>query len=75
MASRPAAIREWRRHAGQARRYVVVHGTTIYADYGEEAGHAGVWQAVEEFLATGTFRLRERFTNNHGLTVLERVRP
>jgi tetratricopeptide (TPR) repeat protein len=63
------------RHAGQARRYVVVHGTTTYAAYGEQAGHAGVWPAVEEFLAAGTFRLKERYPNNHGLTVLERVRP
>ena len=35
----------------------------------------GLWPAVEEFLALGTFRLEERYTNNNGLTVLEPVRP
>jgi hypothetical protein len=28
---------------------------------------------VEEFLAQGIFRLKERYDNNNGLTVLERV--
>jgi hypothetical protein len=32
-----------------------------------------LWPAVEEFLAAGAFRLRQRFTNNNGLTVLERA--
>jgi GT2 family glycosyltransferase/tetratricopeptide (TPR) repeat protein len=61
------------RHARKARRYVVLPGTTAFADYGEEPGHRGVWDAVAEFVAVGMFRLKERYTNNHGLTVLERV--
>ena len=32
----------------------------------------GLWPAVEEFLTQGTFRLKERYENNNGLTVLER---
>jgi hypothetical protein len=35
----------------------------------------GIWPAVVEFLLShkGEWRLKERFTNNNGLTVLERV--
>jgi len=37
----------------------------------------GLWPAVEEFLAAHPFEwmLRDRFTNNNGLTVLERLAP
>lgn len=37
----------------------------------------GLWPAVEEFLTLNgkRWRLRERFTHNHGLTILERVAP
>jgi hypothetical protein len=36
----------------------------------------GLWPAVTEFLAAHPeWRLRERFTNNNGLTILERTRP
>jgi hypothetical protein len=51
----------------------VIHDTTRLGDYGEEPGHRGVWPAVEEFLARGTFRLKEHYANNGGLTVLERI--
>jgi hypothetical protein len=34
----------------------------------------GLWPAVEEFLRDNTnWRLKERYTNNNGLTILERV--
>ncbi len=37
----------------------------------------GLWPAVEEFLCVNgrRWRLRERFTHNNGLTVLERIAP
>jgi hypothetical protein len=64
---------ELRRHSGRVRQYVVLHGTTAFADYGEEPGHRGLWPAVEEFLAQGDFRLRQRYMSSSGLTVLERA--
>jgi len=64
---------ELRLHARHVRRYIVLHDTTTFADRGEEPGHRGLWPAVEEFLAEGSFRLKERFTNNNGLSILERV--
>ena len=66
---------ELRRHAGKARRYIVLHDTTTFAEHGETEGHRGLWPAVEEFLAKGAFRLKARYQNNNGLTVLEVVRP
>ena len=38
-----------------------------------EAAEDGLWPAVAEFLAQGTFQLKERWQNNNGLTVLEAV--
>jgi hypothetical protein len=66
---------ELARHAGRVRRYLVLHDTTTFGAAGETAGHRGLWPAVEEFLAEGAFRLAEKYENNNGLTVLERVRP
>jgi tetratricopeptide (TPR) repeat protein len=64
---------ELRLHAGKVRKYIVLHDTTTFGERGEGEGQAGLWPAVEEFLARGTFRLRRRFTHNNGLTVLEAV--
>jgi GT2 family glycosyltransferase/predicted Zn-dependent protease len=66
---------ELRLHAVKVRRYLVIHDTTTSADHGETEGRRGVWPAVEEFLARGTFRLKHRYTNNNGLAVLEAVPP
>jgi tetratricopeptide (TPR) repeat protein len=66
---------ELARHAGRARRYVVLHGTTRHAEQGETPGQPGLWPVIEEFLRQGIFRLRQRYQNSEGLTVLERVRP
>jgi len=32
----------------------------------------GLWKAVEEFVADGTWRVKQRYTNNNGLTVLQK---
>lgn len=60
-------------HARKARRYIVLHDTTTFAERGEIDGQGGLWPAVEEFLALGTFRLQQRYENNNGLTILEAV--
>jgi len=64
---------ELRLHAGKVHKYIVLHDTTTFGLYGEAPGHAGLWPVVEEFLKEGAFRLKERYENNHGLTVLERA--
>ena len=45
----------------------------LEAARGETVGHQGLWAAIEEFLAEGMFRLKQRYENNNGLTVLERI--
>jgi hypothetical protein len=62
---------ELRLHAGKVRKYIALHDTTTFGERGEAEGHQGLWPAVEEFLAKGSFRLQQRFANNNGLTVLE----
>ena len=64
---------ELQRHAAKARRYIVLHDTTTFGDKGEQEGSRGMWPAVEEFLAEGSFRVKQRFENNNGLTILERI--
>jgi glycosyltransferase involved in cell wall biosynthesis/Flp pilus assembly protein TadD len=64
---------ELRLHAGKVRKFIVIHGTTAYADQGEDPGYHGFGPVIEKFLAQGTFSLKERRTSGAGLTVLERV--
>ena len=66
-------VEELRLHGGKVRKYIVIHGTTAFADQGEDAGHRGLWPAVEAFLARGTFRIKEQRKDRDGLTILERV--
>ena len=73
-------------HCNAVRKYIILHDTTKYATEDEGAwsrysdertegkGKAGLWPAVEEFLETNPeWIIAERFTNNNGLTILERV--
>jgi hypothetical protein len=64
---------ELRLHGDKARRWIVMHDTTTFGDSGEVPGTRGLWAAVEEFVAQGAFVVKERRTNNNGLTVLERM--
>ena len=64
---------ELARHGEKARRWIVLHDTTTFGTTGEESDTRGMWPAVEEFLARGTFAIKERRTNNNGLTILERI--
>jgi hypothetical protein len=62
---------ELARHAGQVSRWIALHDTTTFGAVGE-GGEPGLWPAVEEFLATGGWKVSEKVENNNGLTVLER---
>jgi hypothetical protein len=50
-------------HGDKVRKYIVLHDTTSFPN---------MWPAVEEFLALGTFHIKEKYANNNGLTVLQR---
>ena len=65
---------ELRLHADKARKYIVFHDTTTYADNGEFGGR-GIWPAIQEFVDSHPeWHLIERRANNNGLTTLIRVK-
>lgn len=64
---------ELRLHAAQAKKYIVFHDTTLYADRGEFNGR-GIWPAIQEFMDSHPeWQLVKRLTNNNGLTILHRI--
>jgi CDP-glycerol glycerophosphotransferase (TagB/SpsB family) len=72
-------------HSEKAKKYIIFHDTTSYADkdehlyeeWGEEwkAEGIGIWKAIEEFLnSSKNWQLHKRYTHNNGLTVIKRIR-
>ena len=60
-------------HAPKARKFIVFHDTTLFADNGEFGGK-GIWPAITEYMAEHPeWQLVERRTNNNGLTIFKRV--
>lgn len=88
-------IRELRAHHNKARKYIVMHDTTVDGEVGEtircgwdaeqqskDSGYPvdeinnGLWPAVEDFLKERPeWKLKHRYINNNGLTILERIVP
>jgi len=65
--------KEFKLHANKVKKYIILHDTTTFGEVGE-MGKRGLWPAVEEFLAENTnWTLKERFTHNNGLTILEKT--
>lgn len=65
---------ELAKHASKVRKYIGFHDTTSYEWSGEGQNMKGIWPAIQEFIGTHPeWILKERFTNNNGLTILERV--
>ena len=71
-------------HSNKVRKYIIFHDTTSYADrdetsyehWGDEwkAEGVGIWKAIEEFLkSNSSWKLTERFFNNNGLTIIEKI--
>ena len=70
----PQLLAELERHHTKVKKFIALHDTTTFATKGEVEGERGLWFAVEEFLANHKeWMLRQRYTNNNGLTILERV--
>lgn len=77
---------ELKRHSHKARKYICFHDTTSYehrsepttsenAFLGELNWNKGLWDAVTEFLEENKniWKLKERFTNNNGFTIIEKI--
>lgn len=66
-------------HAGQVRKYIVMHDTTTFWENGESydgTPREGLKYAVEPFLAAHPeWSVKERYENNNGLLILERADP
>lgn len=67
---------ELRLHGNKARKYLIFHDTTSYEWSGESyQGKVvkGIWPAIAEFMRLNPqWSIKERFTNNNGLTILVR---
>lgn len=64
---------ELTRHAPRVRRWIVLHDTETFGTCGEDGLEPGIWRAVEEFVAKGTWSVFQRFSHCNGLTVLVRT--
>lgn len=61
-------------HGLVASKYMIFHDTTTYGRVGEDGSRLGLQDAIDEWLFYNrSWRLKEVFTNNNGLTVLERL--
>ena len=63
---------ELERHSPKIRRWIVLHDTVTFGERGEDGKSEGLWPAVQELVAGGGWKIKEHFTNNNGLTTLER---
>lgn len=73
---------ELKKHGNNVNKYIVFHDTESYRDIGEDSYHAinnpnpigtGIWRAIEEFMAANPhWVIAEHFSNNNGLTILQR---
>jgi hypothetical protein len=73
-------------HSNKVKKYICFHDTTSYEFTDESIGHEnswgkpssgrGIWPAIEEFLEENKDKwvLKERFKNNNGFTIIERLK-
>lgn len=68
--------RELELHSDKVRKYLIFHDTTSFEWIGEsyegKIDERGIWPAIEELIEGGIWEVRERYTNNNGLTILKR---
>jgi hypothetical protein len=77
---------ELKLHSSKVKKYICFHDTTSYEFVDESKGHEntwdgqssgrGIWPAIEGFLDENkdTWVLKERFKNNNGFTIIERIK-
>ncbi len=63
-------------HSNKVNKYIILHDTTTFGESGEtfkEPNTIGIWPAVIEFLDENkNWSIKEKLTNNNGLTILEK---
>lgn len=61
-------------HSSKVSKYLMFHDTTTFGLIGEGGQYKGLSFALNEFLLdTDDWRIKEVYTNNNGLTILERI--
>lgn len=77
---------ELKLHSNKVRKYICFHDTTSFEfkdeplhhenSWGKQTSGKGIWPAIEEFLEENknNWILKERFTNNNGFTIIERIK-
>lgn len=72
-------------HQSKVNKFICLHDTTSYEfvnesitsehSFDDQLTKHGLWPAIEEFLEnnSSSWILKERFTNNNGFTILERI--
>jgi len=64
---------ELNKHSCKVKKYIILHDTMLFAETGEDGFSRGLKYAIDEFLQENyNWKIREVFTNNNGLTILER---
>jgi len=68
---------ELKLHSGKVKKYIIMHDTTTFGEVGEKLNKMpedfGLTKAINEFLLDNyPWIIKQTFTNNNGLTVLER---
>ena len=63
-------------HSDKVKKYIIFHDTTSFELIGEsyegKVDEKGIWYAIEELIEEGKWEILERYTNNNGLTILQR---
>jgi len=60
------------RHADKVWNYIVLHDTETFGEQGEDGSTPGLMAAVEGLMAKGEWVKMTHYSNNNGLTILER---
>jgi hypothetical protein len=62
-------------HGNKTKKYIILHDTTTFGEYGECNEGDGLWRAIEEFLLLNpNWVIEKRYTNNNGLTILKKIK-
>jgi len=63
---------ELARHSNKVRRFIVLHDMESFGRIGEDGSSPGLVQSVEEFIGRSKgWKIKEKFSNNNGLWVIE----
>jgi hypothetical protein len=64
---------ELKKQTAKTKKYIIFHDTTLFGTVDEGGGGPGINLAINEFLADNPcWSVKEVFTNNNGLTVLQK---